>query len=95
MVHILLILWHVHPSGIEAEPSDADKETTEAFDEAFDTVGVILMDHLIIGGDVRKRSYFSFLEDGAVACRLTRAAIVDALNAGEFARTNFPRSQAS
>jgi DNA repair protein RadC len=59
-----VVLWHVHPSGIEAEPSDADKETTEAFYDAFDTVGVILMDHVIVGGDVRNRSFYSFLEDG-------------------------------
>jgi hypothetical protein len=62
-----VVLWHVHPSGIEAEPSDADKETTEAFEEAFDTVGVILMDHVIIGGDIKKRSYYSFLEDGLLS----------------------------
>jgi hypothetical protein len=59
-----VILHHVHPSGIEAEPSDADKETTEAFAEAFDTVGVIFMDHVIVGGDIKKRSYFSFAEAG-------------------------------
>jgi DNA repair protein RadC len=59
-----VILFHCHPSGIEAEPSDADKETTEAFVEAFDTVGVILMDHVIAGGTVKKKSYFSFLEAG-------------------------------
>ena len=59
-----VILFHVHPSGIEAEPSDADKETTEAFAEAFDTVGVILMDHIIAGGDRKKPSFFSFLEAG-------------------------------
>lgn len=59
-----VVLHHVHPSGIEAEPSDADKETTEAFAEAFDTCGVILMDHVIIGGDIKQRSYFSFLEAG-------------------------------
>ena len=59
-----VIIAHVHPSGIEAEPSDADKETTEAFAEAFDTVGVGLLDHIIIGGDAKRRSYFSFLEAG-------------------------------
>jgi DNA repair protein RadC len=59
-----VILFHVHPSGVEAEPSDADKDTTKAFAEAFDTVGVILMDHVICGGDVKKRSYFSFAEEG-------------------------------
>lgn len=58
------ILYHVHPSGIEAYPSDADIDTTEAFDEAFEAVGLPLLDHVIIGGDVRKRSYYSFKEDG-------------------------------
>jgi DNA repair protein RadC len=59
-----VILFHVHPSGIEAEPSDADKETTEAFEEAFEVCNVILMDHIIAAGDRKKRSYFSFLEAG-------------------------------
>jgi DNA repair protein RadC len=59
-----IILWHVHPSGIEAEPSEADKETTEAFAEACDAIELPLLDHLIIGGDIRRRSYFSFAEDG-------------------------------
>lgn len=58
------ILLHVHPSGIKAEPSQADIETTEAFDEAFEAIGIPLLDHLIIGGDARKRSYFSFAEEG-------------------------------
>ena len=58
------VLFHVHPSGIEAEPSDADIETTEAFDEAFDAVGLPLIDHVIISGSARKRSYFSFAEEG-------------------------------
>ncbi len=62
-----VILFHVHPSGIEAEPSDADKETTEAFEEAFDVCGVILMDHIIAAGDRKKRSYFSFAEDGLLS----------------------------
>lgn len=57
------ILFHVHPSGIEAEPSDADIETTEAFADAFETIGMPLLDHIIVGGDSRKRSYYSFAED--------------------------------
>jgi DNA repair protein RadC len=61
-----VILAHCHPSGVKAEPSDADKETTEAFAEAFETVGVILLDHLIVGGDSKRRSYFSFLEAGLI-----------------------------
>ena len=44
------ILYHVHPSGIEAEPSDADIETTEAFDEAFESIGMPLIDHVIVAG---------------------------------------------
>jgi DNA repair protein RadC len=58
------ILYHVHPSGIEAEPSDADKETTEAFVEAFEKIGMPLIDHIIVGGSSRKPSYFSFAEAG-------------------------------
>jgi len=59
-----VILCHVHPSGIPAEPSDADKETTEAFADAFEVVGVHLIDHVIIGGSADKPSYFSFVEAG-------------------------------
>ena len=55
-----VILFHVHPSGVKAEPSDADKETTEAFEEAFEVVGVGLLDHVIVGHE----SYFSFVEAG-------------------------------
>jgi DNA repair protein RadC len=58
------VLFHCHPSGIEAKPSQADIETTEAFDEAFDAIGMPLIDHCIIAGDVRRRSYFSFAEEG-------------------------------
>jgi len=59
-----ICLWHVHPSGIEAEPSEADKETTEAFADACDVIGLPLLDHLISGGSSRKRSFFSFAEAG-------------------------------
>ena len=58
------ILAHVHPSGIEAEPSDADIETTEAFAEAFEAIGLPLIDHLVIGGSVRDRSFYSFAAEG-------------------------------
>jgi len=57
-----VILFHVHPSGIEAEPSQADKDTTKAFVKAFETVNVHFLDHLIVGGTVRKPSFFSFAE---------------------------------
>lgn len=57
-----VILFHVHPSGVEAEPSDADKDTTEAFADAFEIVNVNFFDHIIIG----HKSFYSFLEDGAL-----------------------------
>lgn len=64
-----VIIFHCHPSGIEARPSDADIETTEAFAEVFETLNsngmeICLLDHIIVGGDIRNRSYYSFLEDG-------------------------------
>lgn len=59
-----VILFHVHPSGIEAQPSDADKETTESFEDAFEVVNVHLIDHVIVAGDIKRRSYFSFAEEG-------------------------------
>jgi DNA repair protein RadC len=55
-----VVVFHCHPSGVKAEPSDADKETTEAFAEAFEIVNVGLLDHIIVG----HKSYFSFLEAG-------------------------------
>lgn len=60
------IIFHVHPSGIEAKPSPADKETTKAFVKAFDACEVNLIDHIIVGGDAKKRSYYSFAEDNAL-----------------------------
>lgn len=59
-----VVLWHVHPSGVEAEPSKADEETTEAFADAFEAVGLPLIDHVIVAGSSRKPSYYSFKEDG-------------------------------
>ena len=59
---IYVILFHCHPSGIEAEPSDADKETTEAFADAFEVINVNLLDHIIVSGG--RGSYFSFVDAG-------------------------------
>lgn len=61
-----VILFHVHPSGVEAQPSKADEETTKAFVEAFEVIDIELLDHIIVAGDSRRRSYYSFLEDGAL-----------------------------
>ena len=57
-----VILFHVHPSGVPAKPSDADIKTTKAFEKSFEIVNVHLLDHCIIGGD--KKTYYSFAEDG-------------------------------
>jgi DNA repair protein RadC len=61
-----VIIFHVHPSGVEAQPSKADKDTTKAFAKAFDACGVYFLDHVIVGGDIDRRSYYSFAEDGAI-----------------------------
>lgn len=58
------VLYHVHPSGVEAEPSQADKDTTEAFADAFESIGMPLIDHVIVAGDTRNKSFFSFAEAG-------------------------------
>jgi len=58
------ILFHCHPSGVEAQPSEADEETTEAFADAFETVGMPLIDHVIVAGSSRKPSFYSFAQDG-------------------------------
>lgn len=61
-----VIIFHVHPSGVEAEPSDADRETTDAFVEAFEAVDIPVLDHIIVGGDAKRRSYYSFAEAGDI-----------------------------
>lgn len=59
-----VVIFHVHPSGVEAEPSDADRDTTDAFADGFDQVDIRFIDHIIVGGDAKRRSYYSFLEAG-------------------------------
>lgn len=61
-----VIVAHCHPSGVPAKPSDADKQTTKAFVKAFETCNVIFIDHIITGGSIKKRSYYSFAEDNAL-----------------------------
>lgn len=60
------ILFHVHPSGVDAKPSQADKDTTKAFADAFEAIGMPLIDHIIVAGDAKRRSYYSFAEAGAI-----------------------------
>jgi DNA repair protein RadC len=59
-----IVLFHVHPSGVEAEPSDADRDTTDAFADACEVIELPLLDHVICAGDSRNRSYYSFAEAG-------------------------------
>jgi len=59
-----VIIFHCHPSGIDAKPSQADKDTTKAFEKAFEVVDIDFIDHVIIAGDSKRRSYFSFAEEG-------------------------------
>ena len=61
-----VIIFHVHPSGIKAEPSEADNATTKEFAKAFDTVDVKFLDHVIVGGDSRRRSFYSYAKSGAL-----------------------------
>ncbi|WP_225047131.1 RadC family protein [Lacticaseibacillus kribbianus] len=53
-----VILIHNHPSG-GAAPSEADKATTRRFASAGLTLGVMLLDHLVIG----EHDYYSFRAD--------------------------------
>jgi len=59
----MAIIFHVHPSGIEAQPSEADDQTTEAFVEAFNAINIPLLDHVIVAGDTKNRSYYSYAEN--------------------------------
>ena len=53
-----VILAHNHPSGV-AEPSQADVRITKRLKEALDLVGVMVVDHMIVG-----ESITSFVELG-------------------------------
>lgn len=54
-----IIIAHNHPSG-KMEASSADKNVTEKIKEAGKFLDIILIDHLILGGD----TYLSFADDG-------------------------------
>ncbi|MFU2205658.1 RadC family protein [Streptococcus pluranimalium] len=53
-----MILVHNHPSGT-VEPSENDLRFTEKLKRCCDDMGIILLDHLIIG----QKDYFSFREE--------------------------------
>lgn len=46
---VFVILSHNHPSGV-CEPSQADIMLTKSLQGALDTVGIRVIDHVIIGG---------------------------------------------
>lgn len=54
-----LVLVHSHPSG-DPSPSEMDRTVTRRFYEAGRTLGVHLLDHIIVGDHV----YYSFCENG-------------------------------
>ena len=56
---VSVILAHNHPGGTLA-PSREDLEATEAAKSALETVGIRLLDHLIVSGE----SYCSLREEG-------------------------------
>lgn len=56
---VQVVLLHNHPSG-DITPSNADRKVTQQLKEAFDIVGIPLLDHIIIGDN----SYMSFQEQG-------------------------------
>ncbi|MDZ4403074.1 JAB domain-containing protein [Prosthecobacter sp.] len=62
------ILMHNHPSGC-VTPSDTDRRLTRRVREAGETMGVELMDHIIVGDGTGE--YFSFREHGLIGGAVT------------------------
>ena len=55
---------HNHPSG-DPSPSEADRRLTRRLKEGAEVLGLVFMDHVIIGAPMEGRSpYFSFKEAG-------------------------------
>lgn len=54
-----IIIMHNHPSG-DLTPSYEDDETTRIFAEVGNTIGIKLLDHLIVS----ESDYYSYIEDG-------------------------------
>ena len=55
-----LVVAHNHPSG-KTEPSREDRDVTERIVEAGKTLGIEVLDHLVIGD-----AFFSFKEHGLI-----------------------------
>ena len=60
-----IIIAHNHPSG-DCTPSTEDREVTKRLADVGIMLGVRVLDHVIVGGDARKRSYYSFAEENAL-----------------------------
>lgn len=56
-----LVVAHNHPSG-DPHPSREDRELTAMLYQAGKTLGIPLLDHLVIGDGI----YYSFQENGAL-----------------------------
>lgn len=56
-----VILIHNHPSG-DPSPSKADIDVTKDINKALDSVGIELVDHIVIGDNC----YYSFKEQGII-----------------------------
>ena len=54
-----VVLVHNHPSG-SAEPSVGDDETTHELAQACSLVGLMLLDHVIVG----KETHYSYNDSG-------------------------------
>src|SRR5665213_1677739 len=65
-----LVFVHNHPTG-SSTPSDDDKTTTVALNEACEAVGLLLVDHCILG---MNGEYFSFADAGLLSSDLVAAA---------------------
>ena len=61
-----LVFVHNHPTG-SSTPSDDDKTTTVALNEACEAVGLLLVDHCILG---MNGEYFSFADAGLLSSDL-------------------------
>lgn len=67
------IFLHNHPSGI-CEPSNEDIEISGRLKEAFETVGIVLLDSIIVG----KGCYYSLRETGFISGKMeTRVKTVE------------------
>jgi N12 class adenine-specific DNA methylase len=58
------VISHNHPSG-ETKPSNADTRATTILEQAADSIGVPMIDHIITNG----KNYFSYRESGIMAGR--------------------------